>query len=187
MSTANYLQRTKNGWFRYRRVLPVDVRKQYKRDVYIVAFGTQDIVEAKRLAHLESVKFDEMVERMGAVLGRRATGLLRGHDIDAVRARFEGMQLHSDESQRKYKSGDAEEMREHKALILEGAQQTSDAAYCCDASEYVEDYQAFLDTEGLRINENWGQFQPFVLSMLNAQHSTAPIHCGLWSVREALI
>lgn len=170
MSTPNYLQRTKNGWFRYRRAIPVDVRKQYKRDVYIVSFRTQDIAEAKRQANLESVKFDAMVEGMRKSLERRANGLLRSDDIDGVCARFEGMLLHSDEVQRKYKSGDMEEMREHKALILEGVQQTSDAAYGCDASDYVDDYKAFLDTEGLRINEKWGHFQPFVLKMLDAQH-----------------
>ena len=167
-SKPAYLQITKNGFYRFRRVIPADIRAQYTKPVYIVAFRTRDPEEAKRLSHLEAVKFDMMVTRMRAAIAKRSASMVRTCDIDQISQRFEALLLHSDEAERARNLSD-EELEEHKQLIREGAAQTADAEYARDPSDYLEDYLSFAETEGLRINPKWSHVDQFALSMLDAQ------------------
>jgi hypothetical protein len=168
MPLPNYLQETKNGWFRYRRPIPVDLRGFIKKKVYIACLHTRDLNTAKVASQQESVDFNAMIEKARGSLSRRSQQLLRSADIDMLANRFEALLLFSDEDERSQKL-DKLEIETHKALIREGAQETKDAFYAQDASPYVEDYLSFAETEGMRINPKWSHFERFALGMLSAQ------------------
>jgi hypothetical protein len=165
MSLPNYLQSTKNGWFRYRRAIPSDVHCHFKKKIYIECLHTRDLNEAKKQSHAISVQFNENVERARLSLARRSERMLRSADIDHVSARFEAMLLYSDEADRSVKLN-PEELAEHKSLIREGAAQTAAALYAKDTSPFDDDYVAFAEAEGLRINPRWSHFERFALGML---------------------
>jgi len=164
MSLPNYLQKTKNGWFRYRRPVPADLRGFIKKKVYIVCLHTRDLETAKAASQHVSVDFNAMIGKARSSLSRRSQQLLRTADIDTLSNRFEALLLFSDEDERSQKLGKGE-LEAHKALIREGAQQTKDAFYAQDVSTYVEDYLSFAETEGLRINPKWSHFERFALGM----------------------
>jgi len=63
MTFPNSLQLTKNGWFRYRRAIPLDEHCFYKKKIYIECLHTRDFNEAKKLSHAISIKFNEHIER----------------------------------------------------------------------------------------------------------------------------
>lgn len=168
MSLPNYLQSSKNGWFRYRRAVPADVQCHFKKKIFIECLHTRDLNEAKRLSHAISVAFNENVERARLSLAKRSEGMLRSADIDQISKRFEAMLLYCDEEVRSCKLS-PDELAEHKALIHEGAEQTAAALYAKDASPYADDYIAFASTEGLRINPKWSHFERFALGMMAAQ------------------
>ena len=168
MSLPNYLQSTKNGWFRYRRAIPSDVHCHFKKKIYIECLHTRDLNEAKKQSHAISVQFNENVERARLSLARRSERMLRSADIDHVSQRFEAMLLYSDDVERSQKLS-TEELREHKALIHEGAAQTAEALYAKDTSVFQDDYIAFAEAEGLRINPRWSHFERFALGMMSAQ------------------
>ncbi|MDB5823886.1 MAG: phage integrase [Herminiimonas sp.] len=167
-ATPDYLQITKNGWYRYRRNVPADIRPQFKKPVYIACLHTRDKEQAKRLSHQESVKFDAMVARSRASLAKRSSAFLRGADIEPASRRFEALLLHSDEAARSRKL-DREELAEHMALIREGSAQTQEALYANDTGDYEDDFVDFVELEGLRINPKWSHFERFAMGMLAAQ------------------
>jgi len=168
MSLPNYLQKTKNGWFRYRRPIPTDLRGVIKKKVYIACLHTRDLDTAKQASQQKSVEFNAMIDKARGALSRRSQHLLRTADIDTLASRFEALLLFSDEAERSQKL-EKIELVAHKALIREGAEQTKDAFYAQDASPYHEDYLSFAEAEGLRINPKWSHFERFALGMLSAQ------------------
>lgn len=168
MRLPNYLQLTKNGWFRYRRAVPTDLRSHFKRPVHIVCLHTRDIEEAKKMSHAISVEFDNKVQRTRAVMEKRTATLLRTADIDHLSSRFEALLLHSDEHARSLKLS-LDELVEHRELVREGAAQTADAMYAQDPEPYLDDFVDFAAVEGLRINPKWPHFDRFALAMLAAQ------------------